>query len=123
MRDEILEMSGTPEDVDKVAELMGWHHWVDPLGKLPDGKWWLKEGSAYRQAEANWNPFKSWSDVGMVLERLNEQDIRVFLISLKGLANCTLGKGSNPVIIVGDGNADNAPTAICRAALQAVKDE
>ncbi len=59
------------KEVERLASLLGWVKVACPglplLGWAPFG------GNYYdRRADLSWDPFESWSDAGMLLERLRE---------------------------------------------------
>ncbi|KKN76474.1 hypothetical protein LCGC14_0369830 [marine sediment metagenome] len=100
---EILEMTGTPDEVDWLAkEVMGW--------VLMPSKWKV----------SIWNPFKSWNDAEMVVERMKEKKWEIDLLSINGSDEyvCYFKRmsGKKPWRTVKASAAD-VPTAISRAAL------
>ncbi len=110
-REEILAMTGKPEDVDRVAELMGWH---------TGGDFWLDSHNDIAEHIYEWTPFKSWDDVKDVVDRMRERHVFSLMDSLSDTYLCKFSaKGRidyRPAIAI----ADNVPTAICRAALLTV---
>jgi len=119
-KSEILKMTGTQEEVDLVATLMGWHKVRMPWGVLV---WQDKERKNLATCE-HWNPFESWGDVETVVEELNNRGLLVEIKSDIGYGSCTLYDKANSSLHDTDVldeemfvEADNVPTAICRAAL------
>ena len=120
----ILEMTGEQEEVDLVAEFMGWHREI-----INGSAWWAvppisnEEHKAYSYARnfvSTWNPFKNWGDAGMVVERMKEKKWEIDLLSTNGSDEyvCYFKRmsGKKPWRTV-KARAADVPTAISRAAL------
>lgn len=109
------------EKIEKLAKgLMEWHHWKDPLGREPDDLRWWEEGNKYRVAEANWNPYESWNDTGMIVEKMNSEHKLLHLFqypSPDDLSLITVADFSG----FGAVEANTILEAICEAALKTLE--
>lgn len=115
-KNKVLAMTGTQKDIDEVAKLMGWRKGMAIA--LPF-QWYPKDTKdGYRSAPGDWNPFKSWGDAGMVVERLEELEWHMQLESNtagRHIKWCTFVNNKFQRVV--SAMADNVPTAICQAAL------
>ena len=112
------EITGTPEEVDLVAtEVMKWRKVNMPWGVTV----WQDEEGKNHGSIGSWNPFKSWDDAGKVWKRLRELDFVLRIYDGKERVMCEAFRGAFTTTIYAE--AEDVPTALCRAALLTTLEE
>ncbi len=98
-----------------VAEkVMGW--------ELKGGVWWDREARPALREDKYWHPSTSIADTWLVVEEMRRQGFSMEYCEDPGEPYRVWFQVSDDVLTCGRGISDTATEAICRAALEAVKE-
>ena len=99
------------------TKVMGWYRGSKPWRCDGRIRWYSEPRKIV--AYGNWNPFESWDDALMILEKATN-----WLLNMDGdgIVHCTITFDQPPYKNWGFSKMPTAPEAICEAALKAIKE-